>query len=332
MRFTKWTCTILMLLSLGAWANGQAQSDSPTPDAGQAQPAAQPAAQTTAPATTTTTTTPAPAPPPVTVASVGSSAPGAPTTTAAPPATMDQVVDRFIAREKGLVDLLKDRTPVVETYLQNVKADADLGLIPTGDKYFLGHMDLGEDIEHRTYLKDSASIQKHLLGGMNKLFTVQYKPLGFSWMIFADRDEFDRQHYEFKFVRREFLGDVRALVFDVTPKKEAGNGRFLGRIWVEDQDFNIVRLNGTYAPHQRNEYFFHMDSWRLNLIPGYWVPAYIYSEEGDFRYGQKNKFAFRAQTRMWGYDLKRAGKEDELTQILVDSPSVQDQSAAAQDA
>src|SRR5882757_9255793 len=75
-----------------------------------------------------------------------------------------------------------------------------------------------------------------------------------------------------------------------------------------------------------------MDSWRLNLIPGYWVPAYIYSEEGDFRYGQKNKFAFRAQTRMWGYDLKRAGKEDELTQILVDSPSVQDQSAAAQDA
>ncbi len=323
MRFTKWTCTILMLLSLGAWANGQAQSDSSKPDAGQAQPVAlTTAAPVAAPAA-------APAPPPASVAvASASSQPAA----AAPPSTMDQVVDRFIAREKGLVDLLKDRTPVVETYLQNVKADADLGLIPTGDKYFLGHMDLGEDIEHRTYLKDSASIQKHLLGGVNKLFTVQYKPLGFSWMIFADRDEFDRQHYDFKFVRREFLGDVRALVFDVTPRKEAGNGRFLGRVWVEDQDFNIVRLNGTYAPHQRNEYFFHMDSWRLNLIPGYWVPAYIYSEEGDFRYGQKNKFAFRAQTRMWGYDLKRAGKEDELTQILVDSPSVQDQSAAAQDA
>ena len=333
MRFTKWTCTILMLLSLGAWANGQAQSDSPKPDAGQAQPVATTAttasqAQPVA-ASAVAAPTAAPAPPPASVAVAPSASQP---TSAAPPATMDQVVDRFIAREKGLVELLKDRTPVVETYLQNVKADADLGLVPTSDKYFLGHMDLGEDIEHRTYLKDSASIQKHLLGGVNKLFTVQYKPLGFSWMIFADRDEFDREHYEFKFIRREFLGDVRALVFDVTPKKEAGNGRFLGRVWVEDQDFNIVRLNGTYAPHQRNEYFFHMDSWRLNLIPGYWVPAYIYSEEGDFRYGQKNKFAFRAQTRMWGYDLKRAGKEDELTQILVDSPSVQDQSAAAQDA
>ena len=324
MRFTKWTCTILMLLSLGAWANGQAQSDSSKPSAGQAQSAASSAGQAT-PAPTVATA-PAPAPPPVTAASTTTSA------AAAPPATMDQVVDRFLVREKALVELLKDRTPVVETYLQNVKADVDLGLVPTGDKYFLGHMDLGEDIDHRSYLKDSASIQKHLLGGVNKLFTVQYKPLGFSWMIFADRDEFDREHYEFKFVRREFLGDVRALVFDVTPKPEAGNGRFLGRVWVEDQDYNIVRLNGTYAPHQRNEYFFHMDSWRLNLIPGYWVPSYIYSEEGDFRYGQKNKFAFRAQTRMWGYNLAKAGKEDELTQILVDSPSVQDQSAAAQDA
>jgi len=332
MRFTKWTCTILMLLSLGAWANGQAQSDSPKPDAGQAQPVATTStAASPAPTVATPAAAPvaAPAPPPAPVASASASSQPA---AAAAPATMDQVVDRFIAREKALVELLKDRTPVVETYMQTVKADSDLGPVPTGDKYFLGHMDLGEDIEHRTYLKDSASIQKHLLGGMNKLFTVQYKPLGFSWMIFADRDEFDREHYEFKFIRREFLGDVRTLVFDVTPMKGTGNGRFLGRVWVEDQDFNVVRLNGTYAPHQRNEYFFHMDSWRLNLVPGYWVPSYIYSEEGDFRYGQKNKFAFKAQTRMWGYDLKRAGKEDELTQILVDSPSVQDQSAAAQDA
>ena len=67
-------------------------------------------------------------------------------------------------------------------------------------------------------------------------------------MIFADRDDFDRAHYDFKYVHREFLGDVRCIVFDVTPKKDAGKGRFLGRIWVEDQDYNIVRLNGTYAP------------------------------------------------------------------------------------
>jgi peptidase M48-like protein len=245
------------------------------------------------------------------------------------PTTMDQVVDRFIEREKGLANMLATRTPIVETYLQNLVQDPQLGPVPKDDRYFLGRMDLSESIDRTTYLKDE-SMQKSLLGGFTKYFKMQYQPLGFSWMVFADRNDFDRQHYEFHYVRREFLGDVRSLVFDVTPKKDAGKGRFLGRIWVEDQDFNIVRLNGTYAPRPRNAFYFHMDSWRLNLIPGYWVPAYIYSEEGDFTAGAKNKVAFKAQSRLWGYDLKTGSKDDELTQIRVDS--VKDDSPAAQDA
>ena len=41
--------------------------------------------------------------------------------------------------------------------------------------------------------------------------------------------------------------------------------------------------------------------------------------------------AFKAQTRIWGYNLKKGAKEDELTQVLVDS-TVKDESATAQDA
>jgi len=247
------------------------------------------------------------------------------------PTTMDQVVDRFLEREHNLIKALSTRTPVVETYLQNLSADPQLGPVPSGDHYFLGRMDMGESVDRKDYLKEQdKGMQIRLMGGFQKLFKVQYQPLGFSWMVYADRSDFDRQHYEFHYIRREFLGDVRCLVFDVTPKKNSGKGRFLGRIWVEDQDWNIVRLNGTYAPAPRNSYFFHMDSWRLNLIPGYWVPAYIYSEEGDFSAGVKNKMAFKAQTRIWGYDLKKGGKDDELTQIRVDS--VKDDSPTAQDA
>jgi hypothetical protein len=91
-----------------------------------------------------------------------------------------------------------------------------------------------------------------------------------------------------------------------------------------------VRLNGTYSPAPKNSYFFHMDSWRLNLTPGYWVPSYIYSEEGDFSAGAKNRIAFKAQTRIWGYDLKKDNRDDELTQIRVDS--VKDETPATQDA
>ena len=190
---------------------------------------------------------------------------------------------------------------------------------------------MGETIDRKDYLKEEEKgMQSRLLGGFQKLYKVQYQPMGFSWMVYADRTDFDRAHYDFHYARREFLGDVRCLVFDITPKKDAGRGRFLGRIWVEDQDFNIVRLNGTYSRAGRNTFFFHMDSWRLNLVPGYWVPSYIYSEEGDFSAGVKNRLAFKAQTRIWGYDLKKGGEADELTQIRVDS--VKDESPTAQDA
>src|ERR1017187_3898675 len=257
-------------------------------------------------------------------------------TTLAQPTTMDQVVDRVILREKDLIKFLSPRTPIVETYLQNLTQDPQLGPIPQDDHYFLGRMDLSDSIDRSDYLSEKGDkhkdegMEKHLLGGLVNKVKVQYQPLGFSWMIYADRSDFDRQHYDFHYARREFLGDVRCLVFDVTPKKDAGRGRFLGRIWVEDQDFNIVRLNGTYARPSHNTYYFHMDSWRLNLIPGYWLPTYIYSEEGDFTAGAKNKIAFKAQTRMWGYNLKMGTPNDELTQIRVDS--VKDETPTTQDA
>jgi hypothetical protein len=247
------------------------------------------------------------------------------------PTTMDQVVNLFIQREHGLIKVLSARTPVVETYLQNLTNDPQLGPVPSEDHYFLGRLDMGETVDRKDYLKEEdKSMEARLLGGFHKLYKVEYQPTGFSWMVYADRTDFDREHYDFAYIRREFLGDVRCLVFDVKPKAKSGRGRFLGRIWVEDQDFNIVRLNGTYSQAARNTFFFHMDSWRLNLIPGYWVPAFIYSEEGDFSAGVKNRLAFKAQTRIWGYDLKKGGKDDELTNIRVDS--VQDSSASAQDA
>jgi len=246
------------------------------------------------------------------------------------PVSIDQVVDQIIEREHALISFLKNRTPLVETYLQNLQPDVKLGSIPKEDHYFLGRLDMAESIDRRDYLSKEASFQKTLMGGVSKLFRIQYQPMGFSWMVFADRQNFDRNHYEFTYVHREFQGEVRCLVFDVRPKKGAGQGLFEGRIWVEDQDYNIVRLNGTYVPRPKNAFYFHMDSWRLNLVPGYWIPAYIYSEEGDFSYGSHDKMAFKAQSRIWGYNLAKNNREDEMTQLTVDA--VKDESPVSQDA
>ena len=156
--------------------------------------------------------------------------------------------------------------------------------------------------------------------------------MGFAQMVVLDTD-FQKKYYNFTFVRREFLGEIRCLVIDVQPKEGQKVARFMGRIWVEDQDYNVVRFNGTYYPQPKINFFFHFDSWRLNMRPGTWLPAYIYSEESNLKTGLSKTLHFKAQTRLWGYDLKGLGKSEEFTQILVDSPqSVQDQSDAAADA
>lgn len=322
MPISRWVITTSLLLTLSAYAQQLANPPSSEATAPTSESATQPgpASEHAQPVLQPTNDVPQPV--------AGSTSPAA---ISVLPATIDQVVDRAIEREHALMEMLKSRIPLVETYLQDLKFDPELGPIPVEDHYFLGRLDLGERVERHDYLPKDTSFESRLLGGFHRLYKLEYKPMGFSWMIFVDRNDFNRQTYDFKYLRREFLGDVRCFVFDVAPKHDTGRGRFRGRIWIEDQHYNIVRLNGFYEPRPSNAYFFHMDSWRLNLIPDYWVPAFIYSEEGDSSYLSKDTITFKAQTRLWGYDLKKGAQSSELTEVVVDS-TVKDETPAAQDA
>ncbi len=149
---------------------------------------------------------------------------------------------------------------------------------------------------------------------------MKYLPAGFMSLVLLHRN-FDAQHYELKPLRQQFLGEVRTLVFDVVPRSHTKGLRFVGRIWVEDQDYNIVRLNGSYAGQSGTSFYFHFDSWRVNMHPGLWLPAYVYTEETNLPYsfGLK-KLTMKGQTRLWAYDVKRGGSSSEFTSMLVESP------------
>ena len=253
----------------------------------------------------------------------------------APATSFDQVVDRVTAREQQFVLDLRKYTPLTETYIQNMKPDTDLGAVPDTDKYFLGRIDMTNGrLKSRSYLKE-AGFFRRMMDTLTSVYEIHYVPLGFMSMIVVDGQAFDRNHYDFKFVRRDFVGDVRCLVIDVSPKKGSGSGRFEGRIWVDDQDYNIIRFNGSYGPPPRfGGHYLHFDSWRLNVQPGVWLPAYVYSEESDMPYGIgiTRKLRFKAQTRLWAYDEASINRGSEFSTILVDSQKVQDHSETAQDA
>ncbi len=256
-------------------------------------------------------------------ATISSAALAAPTPAPAPdqPRTPDQVIDRFISNEQHLYGQMHNYSPLVETYIQNLKPDKDLGQVPAGDKYFLGRANFAKGVT-LVPLNDTGSKGRKMFGSVGNFFSfaMQFLPDGFLQMIFIDTNGFDRQHYKFDYVRREFLGEVRCLVFDVTPNEKNNKGRFKGRIWVEDQDFQIVRFNGSYNGNGHSSWYFHFDSWRTNVQPGIWLPAFVYSEENDLHYAMTKKLDFKAQTRLWGYNLGASSKEQELSKILVETP------------
>jgi hypothetical protein len=255
----------------------------------------------------------------------------------APPKTVDAVVDRIVSQEKSEIQILHQYSPLVETYIQLLRPDDTLGTAPAGDKYFLGKADLGKGLDILPLSSDKgAPNTKYAVGGLGSFLamSMQFLPRGFLQMIYVDTNAFDKQHYKFEYVRQEFLGEVRCLVFDVVPVKEKEHGRFEGRIWVEDQGFHIVRFNGAYEHPTKANYFFHFDSWRVYSGDNQWLPAYVYCEETNLRYGVARKLMFKAQTRLWGYDLNlvRVRREQELNKILVESRTpVKDQSDNAKD-
>jgi hypothetical protein len=254
---------------------------------------------------------------------------------ALPVTTVNQAIDRIIAREHDEIATIRRYNPIVETYIQDMKPDKEMGSIPVRDHYFLGQANLSKGVVDNSMLAkkkgklDALNPLSHVAG----FFESSYVPEGFLQMIYLDTNGFDRQHYQFDYVGREFLGEVRCLMFDVQPLPKSGKGRFKGRIWAEDQAYTLVRFNGVYTPVAGlNGFNLHFDSWRENVQPGLWLPAFVYSQESDLKDFLGNQIHFKAQTRLWGYDLTGAGRQEEFSQLTIESPdAIQEQSAAPVD-
>ena len=247
--------------------------------------------------------------------------------------TADQtaLVQKAITQEKVLIKNIQQRTPLVETYIQDTRPDVKLYAVPISDHYMLSRVDFGKAFYDKNYIPKEDPKHGFFKGsfgaitgltkalGLDTHFT--YSPTGFMQMMFLDPSGFDQQHYVFSFVRQEFLGSVRASVFDVHPKTEVhGMGRFYGRIWIEDQGGNVVRFNGTYTgptSEDASKYYFHFDSWRMNVQPGVWLPVAVYVEETQRSEADKS-VGLKAQTHFWGYSLKLPTRDSENVSVKVD--------------
>ncbi len=248
----------------------------------------------------------------------------------ASPLTLGQssLVDQSILRERKIIEILRQRQPLCETYIQTLRPDPVYREVPTSDQHFLGRINVGKIIGDTPYqqgkpfgLKSSFLARlkpsNPYFGGVTTALHLEFSEQGFVQMLLMDSNSYDRQHYLFTFVRQDFLGTVQTSVFDVRPVTKNAHGRFLGRIWIETSTGNVVRFNGDFAGGEKDfaEYY-HFDSWRTNAQPDMWLPTSFYVEQHDPK-SPTGTLKFKAVSNVWGYSRARAADDAANTELTV---------------
>lgn len=245
------------------------------------------------------------------------------------------LIDKSIAREQVVIKTLRERAPIVETYIQNMRPDPVMGQIPDSDVHFLARVNFGKVISDTGYVQDkqdNKGFLKHSLSyltGLSGSLHLTYHEAGFVQMLLVDSNSYNRQMYTFNFLRNDFLGTIPTVVFDVQPTKKSSVGRFAGRIWIDRNSGNIVRFNGSFSGAEKDiREYYHFDSWRTNVQDGLWLPTSVYIEESDPKSPQ-GTLKFKAVNHIWGYQLKVPQSDADQTDLQV--VGAEDQSQRASD-
>ena len=251
------------------------------------------------------------------------------------PTSVAQVVDHIVARESQLVELLGKYSPRVETYIQEFRQNRKGGPpVIAGDDYFLGRLEVREGVIERSFLarpqKKGRALSEALpRGPLARFFSFQFEPSLFASPIFLDISRFNREHYQFKFVRREFLGEVRCLVFDLWPRPDVEEGGlFQGRIWVDNHDYQIVKTCGrnvtdTHAKKKNEQENLtpKFVTYREQIDNVYWFPTY--TTANDALHFKGGDVQIRVIIKYTNY--KRFGSETKILyngqQLPTDDPS-----------
>ena len=90
--------------------------------------------------------------------------------------------------------------------------------------------------------------------------------------------------YNFKYVGKEKIDELSLYVFDVSPKvipdaKKTKERFFIGRVWVDDQDLQIVKTKGKGVPETKTNKFPTVETYREQIDGRYWFPTYSYADE-----------------------------------------------------
>ena len=113
--------------------------------------------------------------------------------------------------------------------------------------------------------------------------------------------------YTFKYVGKERIDELDLFVFDVAPKvmpKRSIERFFVGRIWVDDRDLQIVKSKGKGVPETKDNKFPVVETYREQIDGKYWFPTYSYADD-DLIYDNGQDMRIRMQVKYTDFKVGR---------------------------
>lgn len=89
--------------------------------------------------------------------------------------------------------------------------------------------------------------------------------------------------YIIRYAGREKIDELNLYIFDVQPKvmpdPKKKERLFLGRVWVDDRDLQIVKTKGKGVPEDKENKYPIVETYREHIDGKYWFPTYSYADE-----------------------------------------------------
>ncbi|MDP9339721.1 MAG: hypothetical protein M3P45_12735 [Acidobacteriota bacterium] len=192
-----------------------------------------------------------------------------------PPALpVDQIIQKFAAREaefkKERDNYTYTQTFVIQTIDQDGVADgeyqmrSDILFTPAGKRY------------EKVVYAPASTLQRISMSQQDLDDLEHVQP------FVLTTEELPK--YDIKYVGREKIDELNTYVFDVGPKKLEKNQRyFQGRVWVDDADLEIVKTDGKAVPDIKKKgqenVFPRFETFRENIEGHYWFPTYTRADD-----------------------------------------------------
>jgi hypothetical protein len=235
--------------------------------------------------------------------------------------TTQEIIQKFAAKEKEFKEARDNYT-----FRQDVRVQTLDGDTVTGEY---------REVFDVTYDDKGRHLENVVFAPQNTLTEILMTPedlqdIRHTMPFVLTSDEI--QDYDIMYVGQQQEDELHCYVFDIAPKKiEPKRRYFQGRIWVDDQDLQIVKTFGKPVPetHKKsNENLFpKFTTWREQVDGRYWFPAYTKADDTlHFRSGGYQDVHIRDIIKYTDY--KRYGSQTVITYEGKQLPGAKDQKPA----